>query len=238
MTKRERFQHYVVNENGDVQWFFPMEVEVSKDDESYKDYISMLRGMTGTDEKYEIGMTKLGFREFNAIFIPVSKEQYDELIKDEMNKQEAMKQDGRCFIKAKKGGIRICPRRISNPKYVEGGSEPKTLAVSCEGCPYASKKNAHTVMNFSDLTTEDEDGNPMDYEVANPVGYDSTRQYDALVKDFLEYVRANRPKLTELAELLCQEYVQTEAASILGKSTSTIGSQTDKIKELLLEFLG
>lgn len=240
MTKKERFQHYIESPTtGEKQWFFPMEIEIDKDDPYRKDYLSIISTNTETHEKYEIGTSKIGFREFMAVMIPVeSKEKHDSLIKDELDRQDEMKLDGRCFISAKIGGLKRCPRQIPNPNYKEGSNESKTIMVKCEECPFRDKKHEHTVVPFSTLQSTDDDGELLDFDPANPIGYNSTEQFDKLVVDFLEYVKANKPKLVDLAELLCQEYVQTEAAGILGKSTSTIGSQTDKIKELLLEFLG
>ena len=234
MTKKERYQHYIINPStGEKEYFFPMEIETTKDDESGSDYLKVLK-----DSNYEIGMSKIGFREFMALLIPVgSKEEHDLLIKDELDKQDKIKADGRCFISAKIGGTKRCPRQIPNPNYVEGGKESKTIMKSCEGCPYYDKKHAHTVVTFSSMQTEDEEGETQNFEPTNPIAYNSADQYNSLVSEFLEYVKVEKPKLVELATLLCQEYIQTEAANIIGKSTSTIGSQTDKLKELICKFL-
>ena len=234
MTKKERYQHYVINPStGEVQWYFPMEIETTSEDAAGSDYLNSLK-LSG----HEIGMSKIGFREFKAIMIPVdSKAEHDILIKDELDKQDEMKLDGRCFIQAKIGGLKRCPRQMPNPSYTEGSGLPKTIMTSCKGCPYEHKKHEHTFVNFSALQSTDDDGNTEDFDPANPIGYNSTYNYDKLSDEFLDYVRENKPKLLELATLLCKEYVQTEAANILGKSTSTIGSQTEKLRELLNEFL-
>lgn len=233
MTKKERYQHYTIDPaTGEKQWYFPMEIETQNDDFAGAEYLQNLKATP-----YEIGMTRLGFREFKAIMIPVSKEQYKSLIKDEMDKQEKMKQDVRCLVPATIGGVKICPRRIPNPNYVEGGSEPKTLANNCEGCIYAAKKHTNTVVTFSDLGSEDDDGDFSSYEPSNPVGYNSGDTYLKLQKQWIEFVKANKPKLAELAELLSSEYLQIEAAKELDKSRQTINSQADVLKQLALEFL-
>lgn len=233
MTKKERYQHYTIDlTTGEKQWYFPMEIETHKDDFAGAEYLQNLKS-----EPYEIGMTRLGFREFKAVMIPVSKEQYNALIKDEMNKQEEMKQDGRCPLPAIKGGIKTCPLRIPNPKYTKDGSEPKTLANSCDGCIYAAKKHTNTVVTFTDLGSEDDGGDFASYEPSNPVGYNSGDAYLKLQKQWIEFVKANKPKLAELAELLSSEYLQIEAAKELDKSRQTINSQADVLKQLALEFL-
>lgn len=250
MTKKERYQHYTINElTGEKQWYFPMELEFGdyeKDTDEYEskqEYYQNLKNQTvklnnGQVLPCEIGMTKLGFREFEALHIPVnSHEEYLDLIKDEMKKQDEMKLDGRCTIPATIGGIKLCPRKIPNPNYVEGGKESKTIMNSCVGCIYESKKHEHTVTTFSALGSVDEDGDFAEYEPSNPHGYNSADSYDKLRAAFVEYVKANKPKLTELAELLSAEYLQIEAANALGKSRKTINSQVDILKKLVLEFL-
>lgn len=250
MTKKERYQHYTINElTGEKQWYFPMELEFgtyekgTDEYESKLEYCKNLKSQkvtlnNGQILSCEIGMTKLGFREFEALHIPVnSHEEYLNLIKDEMAKQDEMKLDGRCTIPAIKGGIKLCPRMIPNPNYVEGGSEPKTIQNSCAGCIYENKKHEHTVATFSSLGAEDEDGNFAAYEPSNPHGYNSADAYDKLRAAFIDYVKQNKPRLTELAELLSAEYLQIEVANTLGKSRKTINSQTDILKKMVLEFL-
>lgn len=233
MTKKERYQHYTIDPTtGEKQWYFPMEIETLADDFAGAEYLHNLKS-----EPYEIGMTRLGFREFNAVMIPVTKEQYLELIKDEMNKQEEMKQDGRCPVLAIKGGLKTCPRRIPNPDYVEGSSEPKTLANSCDGCIYEKKKHSNTVITFTDLGSEDVDGDFASYEPSTPTDYNSADEYLRLKKQWVDFVRVNKPMLTDLAELLSSEYLQIEAAKELDKSRQTIHRQVDTLKKLVIEFL-
>lgn len=252
MTKKERYQHYTVDTvTGERQYYFPMEIEVdlkayeqgTDEYESavlYKNNLkkATIKDKNGNEIVCEVGHTKLGYREFEAVFIPVTHEEFKELIKDEMDKQDAAKMDGRCTIPAEIGGVKMCPLRIPNPDYVEGGDMPKTIANSCKGCIYEKKKHSHTEVNFSTLHTTDDDGEEGDFETGNPHNYYAGDEYEVLMEQWCAFVRTKAPELEDLAMLLSMEYIRSEAARELGKSSSTVQAQRDRLKPLLLEFLG
>lgn len=251
MTKKERYQHYTVDPvTGERQYYFPMEIEVdlknyNPDSDEYAVSVeykknlkkATVKDMDGNDVVCEVGYTRLGYREFEAVFVPVSHEAFKKLIKDEMDKQDAAKVDGRCTIPATIGGVKMCPLRIPNPEYVEGGDMPKTIKKSCDGCPHAKKKHSHTEVNFSTLHLTDDDGEEEDFETGNPYNYYAGDEYEALMKKWCAFVRTKAPELEELAMLLSMEYIRSEAARELGKSSSTVQAQRDRLKPLLLEFL-
>lgn len=250
MTNQKKYKHYTIDPvTGKVQWFFPMEIEVNvkgyeKGTEEYVaavEYLNNLKNQIvkdddGNDVVCEVGEAKLGFREFPAVFIPVTHDKYLELIKDEMNKQEDMKQDGRCPVEAKIGGIKTCPLRIPNPDYVKGGDMPKTIANSCENCIYYNKKYEHTEANFSTLSATGDDGESIDYEPVAPSNYYDGDKYEVLVEKWTEFVRKNEPDMEELATLLAMEYLRSEAAKEMGVASSTAQYQRNKLKSLLLRF--
>lgn len=251
VTKQKKYKHFTVDPvTGKVQWFFPMEIEVDVKDyekgsveyETAVSYLNNLKVQTVKDENgnevvCEVGEAKLGFREFLAVFVPVTHDKYLELIKDEMNKQEDMKQDGRCPVTAKIGGVKTCPARIPNPDYVEGGNMPKTIANSCENCIYRSKKHEHTEVNFSTLSATSVEDDTIDYEAETPSNYYEGERYERLVEKWQSFVKKNSPEDEELAVLLAMEYLRSEAARELGMASSTAQSRREKLKPLLLRFL-
>lgn len=230
---------------GELDYYFPMEVKDPADKEYARVY-----GL-------EVGPARLGFRKFEAIFIPcknktvdahgfevytetpseVQRQRYLDYIKDELAAQDAAKQDGRCNIPDGHGGLKRCPCRISNPDYVPGGDKPKTLPVRCEGCVYESFRQAHTAIPVSYLDHESEDGGVESYEIPAPVNYYAGDRYCELSSRFVPFVKEKHPKLTSLAKLLVAEYSKSEASRELNKATSTIGSQAKKLQELLEDFL-
>lgn len=230
---------------GEPDYFFPMEVTNPADKEYAK-----RNGL-------EVGRAMLGFRIYEAVMVPCKNKAYDAkgreiyldtpseeqyriykaLIKDELNRQEDEKQDGRCNIHNGHGGLRRCPCRIPNPAYIPGSNQPKTLANKCERCPYEPFRQAHTVIELSCLDHESENGETEPYEPPTPKNYFAADDYKELAEEFVAFIKARKPKLAPLAEKLVQEYDLTDASRELGKSTSTIFSQRKKLQELLTEFL-
>lgn len=76
----KRLKNIIVNPiTGKVEFRFPLEL-TPESQESLKDLINI--------NGYEVGIAKLGYRTFPAAMIPMSEEQYHELIKDELNNQD------------------------------------------------------------------------------------------------------------------------------------------------------
>ncbi len=239
------FCHVCIDPNtGETDYFFPLEIT----DPSIRAFAK--------EHALVIGRSRLGFRIFDAVMVPckdtatvhgrevfidtpsdVQRRRYLELIKDEMNAQEDAKQDGRCSIPDGRGGVKRCPCRIPNPEYVPGGDMPKTLPIRCEGCKYETTRQAHTVFEMSALDHEGDDGDTQPYEVPTPENYYDAARYERMRKHFVAFVEERNPKLAPLAEALTLELTKSEAARMLGDATSTVGSRTDKLKKLALEFL-
>ena len=229
---------------GQDNYYFPMEVTDPGDR-----VLARERGL-------EICRTRLGGRVFEAVMVPckntatihgvevfvdtpseVQRRRYLDLIKDEMAAQDAARQDGRCQIPNGRGGLRRCPRRVANPDYSPDGDTRKTLAVSCEGCPYEPYRQAHTVIPLSCLDREDEDGEPESYD---PPAIRNILEAERFLKQreaFIAFVRELDPKLVPLAELRTLGYSNTEISCMLGLPRSTVNSRNDKLKTLLTTFL-
>ena len=233
---------------GDYDYFYPMEVSSPAD----KEYAKL--------NSLEIGQARLGFRYFEAIFIPCKNTTIDEngntiyvdtpsevqhrrfldYIKDEMKWQDEAKQDGRCPIPDGNGGVKRCPCRVPNPDFIPGrdeGKKPKTLPVKCEGCVYEQFRQAHTAVTFSCLDHEDESGEMENYEAPAPANYYEGERYERMREAFLEYVQEHNDKLTDLAELLTLDYNRSEAARELDMATSTAASRRELLKDLCRQFL-
>ncbi len=226
----KRLKNIIVNPiTGKIEFRFPLEL-TSESQESLKDLIYI--------NGYEVGIAKLGYRTFPAAMIPMSEEQYHELIKDELNRQEEIKQSGRCPISDGNGKLKRCPMRVPNPTYVEGGNEPKTLPVKCEGCKFNTfDKKEYGTLTFSCLTTTDEDEENTGFEPAAPSTYYAGAEYETLCEKWVDFIKNKKPELADLADLLAQEYLRSEAANTLQKPASTVRSQGNTLKNLVEEFL-
>jgi len=253
MAENVKNRHQRVNlVTGEREWFFPMRYPDFQDEEEKKAF-QMQISLQG----FEVTWTRCGNQTYKAVMIPckrtakdangtvvyvdTSEEEqhriYLQLISDELREQDAQKQDGRCMIPDGHGGIKRCPCRVPNPNYKPGSNELKTLPVRCEKCDFKNLKQAHTVIQMSALDQEGEDGEFITYEPVSPASCDQGSFYLNLRERFLDYVAEHDPKLVELAELLTLEYSKSEASRELGKATSTVGSQTEKLKLLVVDFL-
>lgn len=241
------FKHVRKNQvSGELDYFFPMEIKSKADKDAAK-----AQGL-------EIAWTRLGYRTFEAVMVPcktvmrdangnetyidtpseVQRERYLELIKAEMNEQEATKEDGRCNIPDGRGSYIRCPIRMKNPAFVPGGNEPKTLPVACAGCKYEPFKHEHTVITHSDLTmVNPETGDEILFEAVSPDLYNEADRYMRLSPAFVDFVRMRAPELVSLASMLTREFSRSDAARMLDIPISTAGSQKQRLMKLLLEFL-
>jgi len=244
-VNNESYKHVRINpETGKRDYYFPMEINYPE-----------LRKWA-QEQGFDIARTRLGFRTFDAVMVPCKDfiivdgkevyiptpeekqhKRYLDLIADEMNAQEKMKEDGRCSIPDGHGSVKRCPLRIPNPNYTPDNGEPKTLPVKCEGCPYEDFRQAHTTIEMSCLDHEDDNGETEPYEPATPENYYSGEQYIRLVEQFIEFVATRDPQLAELAKLKTAGYSRLESAEILGLARSTAGDHVQKLKKLATEFL-
>lgn len=244
-VNNESYKHVRINpETGERDYYFPMEI-------NYPELRTWAK-----EQGFDIARTRLGFRTFDAVMVPCKdfiivdgKEMYIstpeekqhrrylDLIADEMNAQEKMKEDGRCTISDGHGGVKRCPLRIPNPNHTPNNGEPKTLPVKCENCPFEQFKQAHTTVEMSCLDHEDENGEIEFYEPATPENHFAGEQYTRLVDQFIEFVTSKDPQLAELAKLKTAGYSRLESAEILGLARSTAGDHVQKLKKLATEFL-
>lgn len=144
-----------------------------------------------------------------------------------------------CLLPAEKGVWKRCP--YSDLVNIDGTINRNHKCCDGRGaddaCPFAKFKPASSVVPMSELYSENEDGEREPYEIASPVSpYESTR-YEQLSVDFLKYIKARKPKLEKLAELLVKGYTQRDAERLLVKKHSTIWSQNQLLKQYAEEFL-
>ena len=245
-TPAEKFRNIRTNPtNGEKDYYYPLEVT----DDSILVY--------AREHNLEVGPARLGYRKFRAVFVPckeqaidshghvtfldtpsdVQRRRYLDLIKDEMDAQERAKEDGRCCISDGRGGIKRCPLRIPNPAYTPENDQPKTVAVHCEGCVFEAYKQEHSFVTLSALEQENDAGEPEPYEVPAPKAYYAADEYEKLAQEFVAFVRERKPKLAPLAAKLTEGFSKSEAGRELGDAWGTVTSRTDKLKELLVEFL-
>ena len=244
-TAAEAFRHIRTNPiTGEDEYYFPLEIT----DPSIR--------ALAREKGLEITRTRLGYRVFDAAMIPckdtvmihgeeifvdtpsdVQRRKYLDLIKDELAAQNAAKQDGRCQIPDGRGGLKRCPCRVANPDYIPSSNQPKTLQVKCEGCRYEEFRQARTTVVLSTLDHQNEAGEFETFEIPAPKDLLTADRFLELREEFIAFVQTRNPKLAPLAELLTLEFTKSEAARELGDAWGTVTSRTDKLKELVTDFL-
>jgi len=242
----ETYKHIRTNENtGEKDYYFPMEITCSE------------ARSWARDKGFEVGKTRIGFRTIEAAMVPckevkrdshgmeiyvetpsdVQRERYLAFIKDEMDAQEDIKEDGRCIISDGKGGTRRCPCRIANPNYAPGNGQPKTLPVNCVGCRNEPFKNAHSQVSSALLDHTCKDGRRASYEPESPASYFEGDRYLRMRDGFVSFVRERDPELAALALLLTAEYSKSEIAAMTSDPRTTIVSRAKKLMGLAHEYL-
>ena len=145
-----------------------------------------------------------------------------------------------CLIPAEKGVWKRCPY---SSDFVNTDGTTNRKRKCCDGtgagdaCPFAKFKQASSVVPLSELDSENEAGKREPYEIASSISPYESARYEKLSADFLDYLKAQKPKLVKLAELLVKGYAQRDAERVLGKKHSTIWSQNQLLKQYAEEFL-
>ena len=241
----EAFRHVRKNPvTGKPEYFYPMEIT----DPSIR-ACARAKGM-------EITGTRLGNRVIEAVMVPcresgthrglevpadtppeAQRRLYLACISDELREQDARRRNGRCLIPDGRGGLKRCRPRTPNPEYTPGSGLPKTLPVRCEGCQYEQFRQAHTTIVVSALDHENEAGEFESFEIPAKKDLLAADRFLELREEFIAFVSERNPKLVPLAELLTLEFTKSEAARELGDAWGTVTSLTDKLKELVTDFL-
>lgn len=187
-------------------------------------------------EGYRVDWVKFGYRIFEAVLIPMPEARFKELVRDEDNRQKAVRVEGRCMISNGSGGVIRCPERIPNPLYGEEG-QSKTLKNDCSTCIYNTldKLDYHT-QSLSHSGNFNEDGEEEEMEI--PCGIASNGElYEFYCEKMLQFVEDRFPDNVETMKLLLQEYSRTETAEKLGVHRNTPRNQVNSMKEDLTKML-
>lgn len=166
-------------------------------------------------------------------------DKYQEYMREQWKEEDAWKQGQRCTICGENGKSKRCPLRIKNPDYTGKEGEKKTVAVSCENCPFNRQfRPVRGTVFFSSLELSDKDGNVDPYEPESG-RYSAADDYLKLLHDFIGYVREKHPKYahyTELIEILGDEVKMKEAAATMEKSGKTLYGWVKRLRPIFDEF--
>ena len=176
-----------------------------------------------------------------AIKIAMDKASYDHFKRQQWNEEYDFKMKSRCIVCGSNGKSKICPLRRKNPDYTETNGQPKTLANSCEDCPYGRQFKAfHNTVSVSTLTSQTDLEEGVEYEIPTPENYRFGDDYLKLLYGFIDYLKENYPQYTgqsDMVYLLGQECSVPDAAKILMKHEQTLYSWRKQIRPIFDEYM-
>ncbi len=184
----------------------------------------------------------LPFQFPNEVFIDTPEDEqhsrYNVMIQDAMAEQNRKLHDGRCWHYNERGQRERCPYRKENPNFdpsrpYDPKTNPKTVRVRCEECPYERFKYAHDEALFSELEQENDCGETIPFEGTAVYDTYDFESYDGLSADVMTVLHRLKPKLDDVVDLLAKGLTQAEVARTLGKRPSTINSEMKTLRHLL-----
>lgn len=183
-----------------------------------------IAGITESDIRHN---WRVGNRYCDVVLVPATeaaKREYLRLVTDEFKKED---RDARCFVSNGKGQLIKCPE--SN---------------LCKNCPYhyAFNKVSGRTRTFSELATENEDGELTDFDPAAPDDYSNADTYERILEALINHLHTltglkNVDRLIEVIKCRADEHTLVETAEMIGCGKSTVDSDLDKLYPIVKEFL-
>ena len=170
-------------------------------------------------EKYKITKSRVCNRTLDVIMVPGTKEQYDSIMADYSRQFKAEDRDKRCAVPGKDGKLIRCPE-----------------CNKCSECKYYYTRDNYGTATFSDLSTEGDDGELMEFDPAAPEDYNSSERYLRLLADFINFASEKDPQFKSMIELLVDGNSRRQVAEQMGLPKSTVIDRVTKLRKLWDEF--
>ncbi len=187
-----------------------------------------------------IDTVRFNAREFRAILVEGTEEQYREFVQREDREQKKAAYYSRCPISDGKGGIMQCQARIPNPDYGKIPGATKTIANRCDECPiFRAWKDTGKFTSLEEFT-HDDDGEEKPHNLHSN-GMLSRGELIARVRDIL--IRAaveENSRYAELVRLILDKNLSiNEACEKLDMNKSGVykALRSDKMQNAVLERL-
>lgn len=201
----------VTNNNGTQQVLIPVIVDMESIREN-----GPIAGM----KQYKITKSKVCNRMVDVILVPGTKEQYDAIMADYSREFKAEDRDKRCAVPGKDGKLIRCPE-----------------CNKCTECSYYYTRENYGTVTFSDLATEGDDGELIEFDPAAPDNYDSNDRCMRMLADFISFASERDPEFKTIIELLIDEMSRRQVAEMMGLPKSTVIDKVAKLRKLCDKFL-
>lgn len=169
---------------------------------------------------YKITKRRVCNRKANVILVPGTKEQYDASMADYSCQFKAEDRDKRCQVPGKDGKLIRCPE-----------------CNKCSECKYYYTRENYGTATFSDLATEGDDGEMIEFDPPAPENYDSGDRYMRMLNDFIKFASDRDPQFKAMIELLVDGNSRRQVAEQMGIPKSTLIDRVKKLRGIWDEFI-
>lgn len=170
-------------------------------------------------KQYKITKSKVCNRNVDVILVPGTKEQYDEIMEGYSRQFKSEDRDKRCSVPGKNGKLIRCPE-----------------CNKCSECKYYYTRENYGTVTFSDLATEGNDGELIEFDPPAPDNYDSNDRYMRMLEDFIVFASERDPEFKTMIELLVDGNSRRQVAAQMGLPKSTVIDRVSKLRRLWDEF--
>lgn len=209
---------------GEGDYEIPVIIDMDSVDEN-----GMMAGITKSDLRTK----RVCNRMKKVVYVRGSKEAYDAIMSSYSKEFKAEDRDRRCMVEGEGGRLIRCPEQVLDP---ETG---KMVTRSCKDCPYYTsldKKDFHTA-TFSDLSSENDQGETVEYEPGTCDFMFSGDRYLKILEDLISHVNEINPMYGEIIRLREAGADQKSIAQSIGKSQPSVVAYLKNLKPIVEEFL-
>ena len=190
-------------------------------------------GMIAGISKRDLKTKRVCDRTKKVVFVRGTKKQYDAVMDTYSKEFKAEARDRRCTVKGESGKLIRCPEQVKDPVTGE------MKCNSCKNCPYyysMDKKDYYTA-SFSDLSTENEQGDVTEFEPGSSDMMPSGDRYLKILEDLIAHVTEINPLYGDIIRMREQGVGQADIAKNIGKSQASVAAYLKALKPVIEEFM-
>lgn len=214
----------LISEWGDGDYEIPVIVDAEPDDDQV-----IIAGV----KKRDLRNKRVCSRNKQVVFVRGSKEEYDAIMSMYSKEFKAEDRDRRCMISGKDGKLIRCPEQVADP--VTGEKK----CNSCKNCPYyySLDKKSYYTATFSDLSSENEDGEEVGFDPGTEKNMGDGERYYRILEDLIESVREKDPILADIIRLKEDGMSQSKIGEQVALDQRRVGEKLKAFMPEMKQFL-
>ena len=209
---------------GEGEYEIPVIIDMDSVDEN---------GMIAGVSKRDLRTKRVCDRTQKVVYVRGTKEQYDAIMDTYSKEFKAEARDRRCSVKGESGKLIRCPEQVKDPETGE------MKCNSCKDCPYyysMDKKDYYTA-SFSDLSTENDQGEVTEFDPGTSEMMPSGDRYLKILEDLIAHVAEINPLYGDITRMREQGVGQADIANSIGKSQASVAAYLKAMKPIIEEFM-